>query len=117
MRRFVLEQMGDFARAGEAIEGPSHFSSWPITSVSQFGPRPPLAEPDMTARVPRPLLDHFVGGGQKCFGDGKTKRFRRFEIDPPPLDVRNLTPNRSCVVANQEGQRSRRYRQFVDVGQ
>jgi hypothetical protein len=26
MHRFVLEQMGDFARA-EAIEGPSHFRS------------------------------------------------------------------------------------------
>jgi hypothetical protein len=29
MHRFVLEQMGDFARAGETIEGPPHFRSWP----------------------------------------------------------------------------------------
>jgi hypothetical protein len=34
MHRFVLEQMGDFARAGEAIEGPSHFRSWPISEAA-----------------------------------------------------------------------------------
>jgi hypothetical protein len=36
---------------------------WPITSVSQFGPRPLLVEPDMTAGTGPPMsLDPKVGG-------------------------------------------------------
>jgi hypothetical protein len=28
-----------------------------------------------------PLLDHLIGGGQQCFGDGKAERLGGLEVD------------------------------------
>jgi hypothetical protein len=47
MHRFVLEQMADFARVGDAIEGPSHFRSW--------------SDPDATVVVQRGCFRELTG--------------------------------------------------------
>jgi hypothetical protein len=40
---------------GRSREAPPYPDLWPVASVSQFGPRPLLAEPDMRKRLTRPL--------------------------------------------------------------
>ena len=51
-----------------------YFRTWPIASISQFGPSPLLLEPDI-GDLRLLLLDHLVGGGQQRFGDGEAESF------------------------------------------
>jgi hypothetical protein len=44
----LLDQFANLHRFSTFAEGAGG-SSWPIASVSQFGPHPLLVEPDMTA--------------------------------------------------------------------
>ena len=63
----------------------AYVSSWPITSISQFGPGPLLVEPDMTGRTEsRPsLLDNLVAGLEIGF----VRSRHRSVLSRVPLDV------------------------------